>query len=273
MKKKSMMLLLSLLVIIMGYLGLQAYAHAKQYEQRTQTLVMDKDLSAQAEYQAKIWAEKISLGYYESDKRLLREEIIHAQKEHQSEAKRYTLYVMGVLLMVLIGSFLGGLRVFTFFGGLAAWVVLTFGLLTPLLTVTIHKEFEYIGDVVLSFESKSLLGSVVKLWESGEITVALVILLFSILIPLFKTLALMFVAVAMESRYAHGIVKFFKWVGKWSMLDVFVVATLLVYLTSNGSDVSHAEVQAGLYFFLAYVFVSMLVSLGADEMLRRRREL
>lgn len=265
------MLLLSLLVIIMGYFGLQAYSQAKKYEQSTQTLVMDKDISAQAEYQAKMWAEKFSLGYYENDRRLLREGIIRAQKEHQLDAKRYTLYAMGVLLVILIGSLLTDLRLLTFFGALSALVVLTFGLFAPLLTVTIHKEFEYIGDVVLSFESKSLLGSVLKLWKSGEITVALVILLFSILIPLFKTLTLMFVAVVMDSRFAHGIVKFFKLIGKWSMLDVFVVATLLVYLTSNRSDVSHAEVQVGLYFFLAYVIVSMLVSLSADKMLERRR--
>lgn len=268
-----MVLLLSSLVIIMGYFGLQAYSQAKQYEQSTQKLVMDKEFSTQTVYQAKMWAEKYSLGYYENDKRLLREEVILAQKEHQREAKRYTLYVMGVLLVILISAFLVGLRLFTFFGALSALVVLAFGLFTPLLTVTIHKEFEYIGDVVLSFESKSLFGSVVKLWESNEIAVALVILLFSILIPLFKTLSLMFVAVVMESTFAHGIVKFFKWVGKWSMLDVFVVATLLVYLTSSGSDVSHAEVQVGLYFFLAYVIVSMLVSLGADKMLRSRRDL
>ncbi len=264
------MLLLSLLVIIMGYFGLQAYSQAKKYEQSTQKLVMDKEFSTQAEYQAKVWAEQLSLGYYESDKRLLREAIIHDQQEHQLEAKRYTLYVLGILLVILISSFLIDLRLFTFFGGLAALVVLTFGLFTPLLTVMIHKEFEYIGDVVLSFESKSLLGSVVKLWESGEIAVALVILLFSILIPLFKTLSLMFVSVVMESKFAHRIVKFFKMIGKWSMLDVFVVAVLLVYLTSNGSDVSHAEVQVGLYFFLAYVIVSMLVSLSADKMLSRR---
>ncbi len=267
------MLLLFLLVIIMGYFGAQAYSQATQYEEHTQALVMDKEISAQAEYQAKRWVEKFSLGYYENDKRLLREAVMIAQREHQREATRYTLYVMGVLLVILSGAFLIGLRLFTFFGSLAALVVLTFGLVAPLMTVTLHKEFEYIGDVVLSFESKSLLGSVMKLWEGGEIAVALVILLFSILIPLFKTLSLMFVALVIENRFAHGIVTFFKWVGKWSMLDVFVVATLLVYLTSNGSDVSHAEVQVGLYFFLAYVIVSMLVSLSADKMLRSRRDL
>lgn len=264
-----MVLLLSLMVVIMGYLGLQAYAQAKKYEQSTQKLVMDKDVSKQAEYQAKAWMEKLSLGYYANEKRVLREAIIEAQKLHRSEAKRYTLYVMGFLTAILIGSLVTGLRFFTFFGALSALVVLYFGLFTPLLTVTIHKELEYIGDVVLSFESKSLLGSVVKLWESGDLLIALVILFFSVLIPLTKTLSLMFVAVVMESRFAHGMVKFFKVIGKWSMLDVFVVATLLVYLTGNGSDVSHAEVQAGLYFFLAYVFVSMLVSLSADKMLEK----
>ncbi|MCB5266456.1 MAG: paraquat-inducible protein A, partial [Candidatus Cloacimonetes bacterium] len=70
---------------------------------------------------------------------------------------------------------------------------------------------------------------------------------------------------------AHGIVRFFKVIGKWSMLDVFVVAVLLVYLTGSGSEVSHAEVQVGLYFFLAYVIVSMLVSLSADKMLENLR--
>ena len=34
------------------------------------------------------------------------------------------------------------------------------------------------------------------------------------------------------------------------MVDVFVVAVFLVYLTANKGDVSRAEVEVGLYFFL-----------------------
>ncbi len=64
-----------------------------------------------------------------------------------------------------------------------------------------------------------------------------------------------------------GSLQFFKMIGKWSMVDVFVVAVFLVYLTANKGDVSRAEVEVGLYFFLAYVIVSMLVSLSADKML------
>jgi len=137
--------------------------------------------------------------------------------------------------------------------------------------VTIHKEVEYLGDVVLSFESKGVIGSISKLFESGDTVVALVILLFSALIPLLKTLSMMVVSIFMDTPFAHGIVKFFKMIGKWSMVDVFVVATFLVYLTVDRGDVSRAEVEVGLYFFLAYVIVSMLVSLSADRMLHRKR--
>ena len=53
------------------------------------------------------------------------------------------------------------------------------------------------------------------------------------------------------------------------MVDVFVVAVFLVYLTANKGDVSRAEVEMGLYFFLAYVIVSLLGSLSADRMLKQ----
>ena len=150
---------------------------------------------------------------------------------------------------------------------MSAMVTLVLGLITPILMVTIHKEVEYLGDIVLSFESKGVIGSIAKLFESGDVVVAIVILLFSVVTPVLKVLSLLVVSLFMESRFAHGLVKFFKMIGKWSMVDVFVVAVFLVYLTANKGEVSRAEVEMGLYFFLAYVIVSMLVSLSADRML------
>jgi uncharacterized paraquat-inducible protein A len=55
------------------------------------------------------------------------------------------------------------------------------------------------------------------------------------------------------------------------MVDVFVVATFLVYLTVNKGEVSRAEVEVGFYFFLSYVIVSMLVSLSVDRMLHLKK--
>lgn len=274
MKKQLSIILMTLLLMLTGYFGLQAFSHAKKYEAGALKLVMDQNIHNQAEYQLKSIAEDLSLGYFQNEKRIEREKIVRENTLHQEVSVRYTRYAVGMAgIVLLVGYFFGGLRSLVLFGGMAAAMLLLFGIFTPLLTVTVHKEVEYLGDVVLSFESKSVLGSIAKLWGSGEVIVALVILLFSVLVPIAKIVSLVFVSIVMNNRLAHGIVQFFKMIGKWSMVDVFVVATLLVYLTGRNSDVSHAEIQTGLYFFLAYVIVSMVLSFAADTMLKTYKEL
>ena len=146
------------------------------------------------------------------------------------------------------------------------------GLFIPIMMMSIHKEVQYLGDVVLQMESKGVLGSISKLFENSDYVVGGALLLFSIVLPLLKTLSMLFVAVFIKNRAAHTIVHFFKLLGKWSMADVFVVAVFLVYLSGNKGEMSRAEVQVGLYFFLAYVILSMIASLSADRMLRENRE-
>ena len=255
----------------MVYLGNSAYTHAKKYEEVTASLVKEMSAKNLAEFQFKELAAKFSLGLYVNEKRAHLEAVRKTGEAEKSEGKRAMLYFMGIFAGVLGAYFLLSLREFTFFGAIAAAISLLFGLVTPIMMVTIHKEVEYLGDVVLSFESKGIIGSIEKLFDNGDVVVAMVILLFSVLIPVVKTLSLAFVALFMQSNFAHGMVKFFKMIGKWSMVDVFVVATFLVYLTVDKGDVSRAEVEVGLYFFLAYVIVSMLVSLSADRMLHQRK--
>lgn len=269
MKKQIYYMILALLLTAMVFFGLKAYIQAKAYEEATTSLVSHMSAKKLAEFQLKELAETFSLGFYENDKKKNLAKLRAEQEIHKQKSQEYALYFILLLLGILGSYFLISLRAFTFFGSLGALVALVFGLITPIMMVTIHQEMEYLGDVVLSFESKGVIGSIAKLFESGDAIVAIVILLFSVLIPAVKTLSLLFVSLFMESRFAHGIVKFFKMIGKWSMVDVFVVATFLVYLTANKGDVSRAEVEVGLYFFLAYVIVSMLVSLSADRMLHR----
>jgi len=268
-QKKILYSLLTLMLATMVFLGYNAYTQAKAYEKTTSALVSQMSAKKLAEFQLKELAETFSLGFYENDKKKNLEQLRILGEEHKKKSQKYTLYFILLLLGILGSYFLLSLRAFTFFGSLASLVTLVFGLITPIMMVTIHKEVEYLGDVVLSFESKGVIGSISKLFENGDAVVALVILLFSVLIPTVKILSLLFVSVFMKSKFAHGIVKFFKMIGKWSMVDVFVVATFLVYLTVDKGDVSRAEVEVGLYFFLAYVIVSMLVSLSADRMLHR----
>ena len=263
--------ILILLIATMTYFGIKAYKQARLYEAMTTELVSHQGAQEQAKRQLSKWAKSILGNLYDDDKKTALDKIRVQQSHAMKEAQKYTYYVMGILSLILLSYFFISLRAFTFFGSLAAMVTLVFGLIAPILMVTIHKEVEYLGDIVLSFESKGVMGSINKLWESGDYIVAGVILLFSVITPVLKVVSLLFISIFMESKFAHSIVKFFKLIGKWSMVDVFVVAVFLVYLTANKGDVSRAEVEVGLYFFLAYVIVSMLVSLSADKMLHKQR--
>lgn len=263
----------TILIAVFGmmlFYGEKAYREAILYEELTVELVSHQGAEEQAKSQLGKLAKSILGGFYVDERALTLDAIREKQEAAMTQAKEYTLYFMVFLLILLFGYFVTSLRAFTFFGSLSALLTLVLGLITPILMVTIHKEVEYIGDIVLSFESKGVMGSIQKLYESGDIVVALVIFLFSVFIPVLKVLSLLIVSLFLQSNFAHGIIKFFKMIGKWSMVDVFVVAVFLVYLTANKGEISRAEVEVGLYFFLAYVIVSMLVSLSADKMLSEK---
>jgi len=261
----------TVLVAMLGmmlFYGEKAYREATLYEELTIELVSHQGVEEQARSQLDKLAKSVLGGFYDDERAVILDTIREKQEAAMMKAKEYTVYFMAFLLILMLGYFFTSLRTFTLFGSLAALLTLVLGLITPILMVTIHKEVEYLGDIVLSFESKGVVGSIQKLFESGDIVVALVIFLFSVFIPVLKVLSLLIVSLFLQSDFAHGIIKFFKMIGKWSMVDVFVVAVFLVYLTSNKGEISRAEVEVGLYFFLAYVIVSMLMSLSADKMLK-----
>ena len=260
---------LSVLLLGMIFYGAKAYTQAILYEDVTTELVTLQGVEEQASRKLENFAKSILGDLFNDERQVNFTNIKKKQMSAMSKAQEYTRYFMYLLGALLLSFFYLSLREYTFFGALAAMITLVLGLITPILMVTIHKEVEYIGDIVLSFESKGVIGSIAKLFDSGDIIVALVILLFSVLVPVLKVFSLLFISIFMESDVAHSIVKFFKMIGKWSMVDVFVVAVFLVYLTANKGDVSRAEVEVGLYFFLAYVIVSMMVSLSADKMVQQ----
>lgn len=262
--------LLSILLVFMVMFGTKAYQQAIKFESITQELVVLQGAKSQAKLQLEKFATSILGGLISNKREVKLKKVKQQQRVAMQNAQHYTQYFIYLLFLLMLSYFIVSLRTFTLFGSLSALLTLFFGLITPILMITIHKQIDYLGDIVLSFESKGVIGSILKLFDSGDFIVAFTILIFSVLIPLLKVLAFLFVAIFMKKGFVHSIVKFFKLIGKWSMVDVFVVAIFLVYLTSNKGDVSRAEVEVGLYFFLAYVIVSMLLSLSADKMLREK---
>jgi len=116
--------------------------------------------------------------------------------------------------------------------------------------------------------SYSVWAGVVALWHQHDYTLAAVLFFFSIIFPLAKLLALAviwFVKLADDQRTA--LLHWLSLLGKWSMLDVFVVAILIV-LVKLGPLV-HVEPRAGVYVFAAAIISSMLTTMYVERLARR----
>lgn len=270
MKKTITIIIAITALLFMAYIGKQGYRAAVQYEQATLELSKRMDTSALAEQKLLEIANLFSLGLVKNNAKELTQKLERTRELSKRRSMQYALYFAMSAMVILALYFVLSIRGFTVTISMAALISLVNGLVTPIMMMTIHKQVEYLGDVVLSFESKGILGSIHKLYEQGSLVVAGTVLLFSVLLPLSKTIALLFVSIFESSPFAEKVVRFFKHLGKWSMIDVFVVAIFLVYLTSNNSAVSRAEVEIGLYFFLVYVILSILASLSADKMLHEK---
>ena len=185
----------------------------------------------------------------------------------KEKTKKYTIY-LAILATALLLLYFLDLGIFSLTIATASLITLIFGTITPILMIVIHKNVNYLGDIVLSFESKTILGTIKHLYHNGNYPVAITILLFSILVPLIKTIIMIVVAIWKEFDIAKRALNLFKNLGKWSMIDVFVVSLLLVYLSAGSSENSYSEIESGLYIFLIYVILSIISSVSLSRYLQ-----
>lgn len=136
------------------------------------------------------------------------------------------------------------------------------------------------ADINSSLVNKelSIIKTVEELWLQSRYFVSILIFVFSILIPLIKTSALVYVFFAKTKRIRLRVANFITTIGKWSMADVFVVAVFLAVLSTNhaenteqhqlsffgmniGFELSSQTISMvgnGFYFFVGYCLLSIL---------------
>lgn len=152
---------------------------------------------------------------------------------------------------------------------LACVPALLVGLFAPLLMIVAYRDLPLVGEMVFQYRSKGIVAAVEGLFASGQPLIGGTILLFSVLLPVAKTLALLSTFVARRRAWGARLIGLMHYLGRWSMADVFVAALLLTYFISEKGGLTHAEVQIGFYFFMGYV----LLSLVASEILVHERTL
>ncbi len=213
--------------------------------------------------------EKISFGTYDNySEQQEVQKVLEAKAElYYQDSLKYIYYFFAVTAFFILIFYFLDREFLTLFVALSAMVSLVFALISPLLMVMMHKDLPLVGDVTLSFESKTILTTIEKLYHEDNLLLAGVILLFSILIPLFKSLVILLYGFLKESGLGQKATTLIDKMGKWSMADVFIVSVLVVFFSTKQDIHSSLKIQVGLYFFLGYVLLSMLGSsmIGKDR--------
>lgn len=120
-----------------------------------------------------------------------------------------------------------------------------------------------------SGQPDTILSGVYHLLESGQWPLALIVFVASILVPLLKllTMAFLLVSIQLKSRWRqHDRMRLYKiteYVGRWSMVDVFVIA-ILVGLVQFG-NLARVEANAGSFSFATVVVLTMFAARTLDE--------
>ena len=108
----------------------------------------------------------------------------------------------------------------------------------------------------------SLVGGVGELYARGYSVIATVLLIFSVLFPIAKLFALLLATsglVRLSHRARHVLHKAADLTGKYSMLDVLVVAVIIVLVRFQ--SLAHVEAHGGVVWFTAAVLLSMAAGL------------
>lgn len=117
-------------------------------------------------------------------------------------------------------------------------------------------------STLLHEQQNTILGGIVDLWRSGSLGIAAIVFIASVMIPIGKFLVIGYLAMCVQNRYRlgrHGRLRLYaivEFIGRWSMIDVFVVA-ILSALVQLGFVASVHPGPAAMAFALSVAFTML----------------
>ena len=142
----------------------------------------------------------------------------------------------------------------------AALLLFALGIFFPFFTVTKMWVFR---------NAVSVVGGLITLFQEREYFLFLILTLFTLVFPTVKLSLLGVIWLEREHdlarvRRLHHRVEH---LGKWSMLDVFVVAILIV--TMKSAAIGQIRISIGLYLFTFSVLFTQFATMWIERLLRR----
>jgi Paraquat-inducible protein A len=146
-------------------------------------------------------------------------------------------------------------------GGLKGAIVTAFG-------NQLSTQLKSSQPIEVYSQTRSIVGSVRHLYSVGSNTAATLILFFSIIVPLTKSLLVSWAVMQSNPSRRRRTLFFVEAIAKWSMADVFAVAVMIAYLAAQASQSAggnaavvqfDASFGSGFYWFAAYCLTSLAV--------------
>jgi paraquat-inducible protein A len=128
-------------------------------------------------------------------------------------------------------------------------------------------EVDYFGVP----DRSTIMDGIIYFFQEGSYGIGLVIFVASVLVPLFKIVGLVIILLSIRYRWQswlrHKAIMFraIEFIGRWSMLDIFVI-TLLCSLAQFGFLSTISAAPAALYF-TGVVLSTMFAALSFDPRL------
>jgi len=256
--KKNIAILVSFIIMIpLAFSSYMAYHHSVIYDiemlKQAEENKAKKFMDAPVEDIMYLGFKKIRSKVFQNDEiKLHKQRVTQLIEENKQLMNGYVMFYFVFVVMILFTYFFHIDEVFIFTiitASLISWFV---GIFAPMLTIEVFKELPVVGHTIFKYESKSIWATIKTLWEIDRYFIAVMVGLFSVIIPIIKTIAVYF------SLFYKKSIKVMNFIGKWSMADVFIVALLLTNLTLNTDEYTDAEMQIALYFFAMYVIFSII---------------
>lgn len=120
-------------------------------------------------------------------------------------------------------------------------------------------------------DPSTIMSGVIQLMQHGMYPIAAVVFLASILVPTFKLIGLSLLLfsvqrrVPMSARQRMIMYRFIEFIGRWSMLDIFVIAILVAVV--NFGRLASVQANLGAVAFATVVILTMLAAVTFDPRL------
>ncbi|GMG87889.1 paraquat-inducible protein A [Biformimicrobium ophioploci] len=120
-------------------------------------------------------------------------------------------------------------------------------------------------------ETDSIMGGVFTLYQSGQLAIAILVFVASVVVPGIKLLGLTYLCLTVQYGRNFNplrvtrLYRLVHLIGRWSLLDLFLIS-ILVALVNLGS-IARIEAQSGATAFATVVIVTMFASHSFDPRL------